>query len=132
MAIVPIVRDFLACEDVHVDLQDHRRITILGLINNIQAKDENPYPLTYRELCVFLALTDCSGTRDGWIVCVIEETGEVVFATAPRPIPFSPDRLQIVGVLFRIQDCRFPLPGLYSIQFWYDGVRVSERPLRLR
>src|SRR5205823_262652 len=66
------------------------------------------------------------------IVCVFEDTGQKVFETSTRPIQLPPDPLDVVGVPFRIRDCSFPWPGLYSVQFWYDGVLVEERPLRLR
>jgi hypothetical protein len=77
-------------------------------------------------------MTEGRGQGEGQIVCVLEETGQKMFETAKRPIPFGPDPLEVVGVPFRVRDCRFPRPGLYSIQFWYDGAKLEERPLRLR
>jgi hypothetical protein len=61
MAINPIVRYMLLCDDWHLDGANNRRITIIGLIGNIHAVDEPPYPLFYREFCVFLALTEGRG-----------------------------------------------------------------------
>jgi hypothetical protein len=58
MAITPVVRYTLLCEDLRLDPQNSRRVTIIGLVSNIRSLDEPPYPLTYRELCVFLALTE--------------------------------------------------------------------------
>ena len=63
---------------------------------------------------------------------MFEESGQKIFETAGRPIAFGSDPLEIVGVPFRIRDCRFPFPGLYSVQFWYDGLLLEERPLRMR
>jgi hypothetical protein len=83
---------------------------------------QGAYPHFYREFCVFLALTEGRGQGDGHIVCVFEETGERVFETRKRPIPFGPDPLEVVGVPFRIRDCSFPRPGRYSVQFWDDFV----------
>lgn len=132
MALIPIVRYMLLCDDWNLDPANHRRVTIIGLISNIHALDQPPFPLQYRELCVFLALTEGRGQGEGQIVCVFEDSGQTMFQTGKRTISFGPDPLEIVGVPFRIRDCRFPFAGLYTIQFWYDGVKVEERPLRLR
>ena len=132
MPVTPIVRYMLLCDDWKLDPANNRRVIIIGLISNIHALDQPPYPLLYRELCVFLALTEGRGQGEGQIVCVLEESGQKIFETPNRPITFGPDPLEVVGVPFRIRDCRFPSPGLYSVQFWYDGVKLAERPLRLR
>jgi hypothetical protein len=132
MAIKPVVRYMLLCDDWSLDHENNRRVTIVGLLSNIDSLDDPPYPLLYRELCVFLTLTEGYGRGSGKIVCIEEETGRRIFETRSREIPFETDPLEILGVPFRIRDCYFPSPGLYSIQFWYDDEFVEERPLRLR
>lgn len=132
MAIKPVVRYMLLCDDWHLDAANDRRITVYGLMTNIHATDEPPYPLLLEELCVFLVLTEGYGQGEGKIVCVSEETGNGVFQTSGRMISFDPDPLETSGVSFRVRDCRFPHAGLYSIQFWFDGELVEERPLRMR
>ena len=132
MAIQPIVRYMLLCDDWKLDGPADQRLTIVGLLWNIHSVGDLPYPLLYRELCVFLALTEARGRGEGHIVCVLDDTGETVFETPKRPIQFRADPLEVVGVSFRIQDCTFPRAGRYSVQFWYDGVMVDERALRLR
>lgn len=132
MAIKPVVRYMLLCDDWQLDPQNNRRVTIIGLISNIHSLEEPPYPLFYREMCIFLALTEGRGQGEGRIVCVVEETGQKVFETHGRPISFGPDPLDVVGVSFRIRDCSFPQAGLYAVQFWYEGELVEERPLRMR
>jgi hypothetical protein len=132
MAIKPVVRYLLLCDDWHLDPTNNRRVTIVGLISNIHALDDPPFPLLYKEMCVFLALTDGHGQGEGKIVCVSEPGGEQVFETRSRPIVFGPDPLEILGVPFRIRDITFPHAGLYSVQFWYEGELVEERPFRLR
>lgn len=132
MAVPPVVRYMLLCDDWRLDGPNNRRVTIVGLMWTVYSIDDPPFPLYYREFCVFLALTAGRGQGQGHIVCVFEDTGEVVFATPPRLIQFRPDPLEVVGVPIRIRDSTFPRPGRYSIQFWYDGVLVEERPLKLR
>jgi hypothetical protein len=94
--------------------------------------DDPPFPLMHRELCVFLALTAGRGVGEGKIVCISEDTGERIFETRTRSIPFGNDPLEVIGVPFRIRGCTFPQPGRYSIQFWYNGLMLEERPLMLR
>jgi hypothetical protein len=132
MELIPIVRYMLLCDDWYIDPDNDRRVTIIGLTTNIRAIDDPPYPLLHEELCVFLVLTEGRGQGHGRVVCVFEETGQLIFQTNERPISFGADPLEILGVPFRIRGCRFPYPGLYMVQFWYAGVMVEERPLRMR
>jgi len=132
MTIKPVVRYMLLCDDWELDPANNRRIIIHGLIANIHALDDPPFPLLYQEMCVFLALTDGHGKGEGKIVCEYEASGQKVFETRSRLITFTLDPLEILGVPFRIRDISFPQAGLYSVQFWYEGELVDERPLRLR
>ena len=132
MAVAPIVRYMLLCDDWRLDGPTNRRVTIVGLLWNVHSVEDPPYPLLLREFCVFLALTEGRGRGDGHIACVSEDSGVVAFTTRRRPIAFRPDPLDVLGVPFRIRDGVFPRPGRYSIQFWYDGVMVAERPLQMR
>ena len=81
---------------------------MFGLLYNIRPKPPTVYPIRYPELCVFLALTDCRGQGEEWIVCENEDTGQRVFASRRRPITFGPDRLEVIGVPFRVRACPFP------------------------
>jgi hypothetical protein len=122
----------ILCEDWGTDPQNPRRVSIHGLLSNIRSLDQPPYPLLYQELCVFLALTEGRGTGTAQIICVFEDTGQKIFETPQRQVAFGADPLEVVGLPFRIRDCRFPYPGMYSIQFWYNDEKMEERPLLLR
>jgi hypothetical protein len=132
MAIKPVVRYMLLCDDWRLDPANNRRVTIIGLISNIHALEDPPFPLFYKEVCVFLALTDGHGQGEGKIACVYEASSQKIFETRSRPVTFGPDPLEVLGIPFRIRDISFPQAGLYSVQFWYEGELVEERPLRLR
>lgn len=132
MALSPVVRYMILCDDWGIDPARPRCVNIFGLLSNIRAVDEPPYPLLYRELCVFLALTEGRGTGDCRIVCCYEETGQKIFETPNRSITFGQDPLEVAGIPFRIRDCYFPRAGMYAVQFWYNSVKLDERPLRLR
>lgn len=132
MAFNPIVRYMILCNDWGTDANNPNCVNIFGMLSNIRAIDQPPYPLVYRELCVVLGLTDGREAGNGQIVCVFEETGQRIFETPKHKITFGADPLEVVGVPFRIRDCRFPTSGLYLVQFWYNEEKLDERPLRLR
>lgn len=132
MPVKPIVRYMLLCQDWQTDNANDRRINVTGLISSIRAVDEALYPLLYPEICVLLVLTEGRGRGEGKIVCVWDDSGETVFATSDRLIELGPDPLATTAVAFRIQECIFPNPGRYTVQFWYEGELVEERPLLLR
>ena len=80
MAINPIVRYMLLCDDWRLDGANNRRITIIGLIGNIHSVDEPPYPLFYRQILRFPCPYGRPRARGkGRIVCVFEDTGRKVF-----------------------------------------------------
>jgi hypothetical protein len=122
----------LLCDDYSVDLGNERRYTIHGLMSSIRAIDDPPYPLLYEGFCVFLALTSLHRAGVARIVCVDQASGQAVFATPECAIPQSSNPLNVEGVGFRIRNCLFPHPGMYSVQFLYEGRLVHECPLLLR
>ena len=132
MAITPVVRYMLVCDDWRVNPANSREFTIVGLISNIRSLEDPPYPLCRQEICVFLVLTEGRGQGQGKIVCTFDVGRQKVFETPPMPISFGRDPLEIAGVSFRIRDCTFPQPGLYSLAFWYDGALVHEQSIRMR
>ena len=132
MAVKPIVRYMILCDDWNVDPANPNRVNIRGLLSNIDSDAQPPYPCVREELCVFLALTEARGKGLAEIVCVFDETGQWIFKTPAYTVTFGNDPLDVVGVPFRIRNCSFPFPGLYSMQFWYDGEVVAEQPFRLR
>ncbi len=130
--VPPVVRYVIVCKDVVVDSVNPQRITIVELISSIKSLDYPPFPLTRRELCVFVQLTECRGAGGVRVEIVLADTGQPVARTKTRSITFSGYPLEILGFVFRIQDCTFPDAGLYLVQFWYNDSMIAEHPLLLR
>ncbi|MGL6072900.1 MAG: DUF6941 family protein [Fimbriiglobus sp.] len=128
----PTVRYLIVCEDIQVDPQHPRRVTIVGLISAIRSIEQPAYPLLYQELCVFVQLTGCRNAAEARIEINHADSGETLFKTLTRTVPFGNDPLEVVGVVFRIRNCQFLLPGLYWIQFWCNEQMLSQQPLILR
>jgi hypothetical protein len=130
--VQPVVRYLIICEDVQNDPENPNRINLIGLISSIRSLEKSPFPILYKELCVFLQLTECRGPAEGHIEIQYADSGQALFRTRTRTIPLSNDPLEVVGVTFRIRNCLFPEPGLYWIQFWYNEQMVAQQPLLLR
>jgi hypothetical protein len=128
----PVVRYLIVCEDVQTDPGNPRRVTVVGLISAIRSLEQPPFPILYRELCVFLQLTGCRGAAEGRVEVQHADSGQVVFRTRARTIPFGSDPLEVVGVVFRIRNCLFQESGLYWVQFWYNEQMIAQQPLLLR
>jgi hypothetical protein len=128
----PTVRYLILCEDVQTDTDNPRRVTLVGLISAIRSLGQPPFPLLFREICVFIQLAECRGPADGRIEIHHEDSGQVVFRTRTRTIPFGSDPLEIVGVTFRIRNCLFQEPGLYWAQLWYNEQMIAQQPFVLR
>ena len=128
----PIVRYLIVCEDVQTAPDNLRRVTLVGLISAIRSIELPPFPLLYREICIFLQLTECRGSAEGRIEIQHADSSQAVFRTRTRTIPFGSDPLEIVAVTFRLRNCLFQEPGLYWVQFWYNEQMIAQQPLLLR
>lgn len=91
-----------------------------------------PFPLRYREIGVFVQLTECRGPADGRIEVYHADSGQIVFRTRTRTIPFGNDPLEVVAAIFRIRNCLFQESGLYWVQFWYNEKMIAQQPILLR
>ena len=133
--MTPIVRYMLLCHDVHPDAKNPACTDIECLMTNVVSLDEPPFPLLREQLCVHLALTDCHGQGrvQVKVASVDYEDDLVCFGSAEHVLDFrqhSP--LEVLAVVFRIKDCEFPFAGRYSVQLWYNGEVLEERPLLLK
>jgi hypothetical protein len=130
--VYPTVRYLILCEEVQTDPDNPRRVTLVGLISTIRSLEKPPFPILFREICAFIQLTECRGSADGRIEIHHAESGQVVFRTRTRTIPFGSDPLEVIGVTFHIRNCQFQEPGLYWVQFWYNEAMIAQQPLLLR
>jgi len=132
--ILPTLRYLIACEDIRTDPTNPRKVTLVNLLSAIRSLEQPPFPLLYRELCVFVQLTECRGSADVALTIAHADTGALAYAGPTQPwranLPGNP--LEVVGLPFRIRDIEFLEPGLYWLQFWYNGRVLSQQPLVLR
>jgi hypothetical protein len=133
--MVPIIRYMILCENVRIDSDRPTCTHVECLMSNIVSEADPPFPLLREMICVFLVLTDCrgQGTAQIRVSFVDGEQEQPLFGTPLHQLDFSGrSPLDSLGIVFRLQDCRFPHAGLYSVQFWYNGQKLEECPIRLR
>ena len=133
--MTPLVRYMLICDDVRMDPVFPTCTHIDCLMSAIVSLEEPPYPLRLEMICVYLVLTDCQGQGTGRIRVAFAdaEHERPIFGSAPHPFDFNGHSpLELLGIAFRIEDCRFPRDGRYVVQFWYNDSIVEARPLELR
>jgi hypothetical protein len=122
----------IPCDDVVQDAQQPGKLTIVGLITLLRWPPTTT-PLTLERLVVLLILTGGRGTGRGRIRCINEETGLPIFGSGERPISFEgKDPSLPYGVKFKLEDCRFPTPGAYLIQFLFEDEVIHQQTLIVR
>jgi hypothetical protein len=127
-----VVRQMILCDDVQIDPHQPHKVNVYGLVDSIVSASEPLFPLTHPELCVFLQLTSGRGTGTGQMVVVVADSEQPLFASQAHAITFSTNPLAVRGVIFRILNCVFPGPGLYWVDFRFDGKTLNRQPLSVR
>lgn len=131
----PVVRYMILCDDWAIEPDsptNDRRIVINGLVTRIRSLEFPPFPHLHKNLCVIMILTNGRGTGTGRVVCFAEEGESTPVFDGRQSIDFASDPTEVLGVPYRFRGARFPKPGMYSVQFWYDGVMLAQQPLELR
>jgi hypothetical protein len=128
--IRPVVRCLIVCEDIVLDPANPKNVSLIRLTNTIRAL--KGFPVYQSNLCVYVGLADCRGTGRIRIEIEQADTGHIVFRTHTRSVAFGNDPLEVVGVRFRIHNCRFPAAGLYWVQFCYNDQVIEQQPIVLR
>jgi hypothetical protein len=132
--VLPTLRHIIACEDIRTNPERPLKVSLINLLSAIHSVERTPFPFLYRELCVFVQMSECRGNADIALTIVHAETEAAAFSGLAKPwranLPNDP--LKIVGLPFRIRNIEFTEPALYWIQFWYNGSMLGEEPLVVR
>jgi hypothetical protein len=130
---LPSIRSLIVCEDILTVADNSLQVTLVNLVSTIRAVGDPPYPALQPQLCVFIQLTECRGP--GTVRLEIRQadggSAELVFATPTRQVAFPNNPLAVQGLRFRIFNCRFPRPGLYWVQFFYEDRLLGQQPIVL-
>ena len=128
----PKVRYMIVCDEILKDASRPGKPLIVGLTSLVRWRGENE-PTMLAKMTVFLVLTDGRGTGRGLIRCVDETDGDEAFRSVVIPISFAGhEPIGLYGVEFRLNDCPFPHPVNYLVQFLFDDAVVEERIVTVR
>src|SRR5258706_15526146 len=132
MNITPIVRYFLIAEDYAADSENPQLIDAYRILSSIHSVDDPPFPALVEQICCIVGLTDGRGTGVAQVVSLEEETALPLFGSQPHEIILGRNPLEVTVVGFRILDCRFPRPGVYTFELHWNGESLVSYTLRVR
>ena len=132
IAIAPVVRHMLLCDDVVELPAGSGKVTLVGLVTNIESRLEPTFPLIHPSLCVYVQMTNGRGRADVQVLIRQVDSDRVVSGIRPRAVDFPTQPLRVHGMLFRILDCAFPTPGLYQVEFRVGDQVLAHEPLLVR
>lgn len=128
----PVVRHFIACEDVEVNDQTHLH-SLRNVLHTIKLGAGASFPVLFK-LTFFALLSDASGVHDLAIrVSTLDATGEEVVRWETKTIAtdFGSDPLRVHQQIFRLP-VRLPRPGRYDFHFLCGGEVVAKESLLFR
>ena len=132
MDVVPVVRYFLLAEDFAANPVSPKKVSVIDLLVSIRPEDDPAYPILVKQICCVVWLTDGRRSGQAQIVCVDDETSEPLFSSGQHTIQLSNDPLEYFVAGFRMLDCRFPRPGVYTFEFRWNKTKLAECPIRVR
>jgi hypothetical protein len=125
----PYVRLMLYCEELR-RRDNPRRFDALGLFTTARPiTSEFPLQLSF---AVLLLLTEGRGEGNGQVFVVDADTEEEIYESNVVRVRFGGDPTQVTSVRFRVDSCTFKKPGLYNVEFRYNGNGISSQPLLIK
>ena len=125
--IEPVVRYMIPCDDVQQSGEGSRRVNIYGLVGTIRSRAEPPFPFLHSRLCVFLSVAGGRGEGEVNVRIVHADSEQVLAATPSHRVNFGPDPLSVRSLVFRLRNVTFHQPGLYLLDFCYNGKAIARQ-----
>lgn len=132
MAVLPVVRYLMVCEDVRPDPDNPNRVDLIGVTSAVRSVRPPPFPCWVPSFAVFIELTGCRGSVDGQVRLVDADRTLAVTGSPEHAIGLPDDPLEVVNIVFRLLKVRFDNPGLYWVQFFCAGQLLHQVPLLVR
>jgi hypothetical protein len=123
--IVPFAKALYLC-DGHLGFAN-QKTDLMGLFNTIRAPK---YPHVQKQFVIFAQLVGGLGQVPFYIDVRLPQTGQLLHTTNTHVLQF-PHRDKLVQLAYTMQDCLFPMPGVYLVELFCDGQWVADTPLDL-
>ncbi|MCI0464625.1 MAG: hypothetical protein L0Z62_47470 [Gemmataceae bacterium] len=129
--IAPVVRHMLLCREVRREATPGGGVNLYGVFATVNAGTA-AYPLPLPDAAVFLMLTGGRGEGMTRIVIRDADTDEAVHEGPEGRFTCHADPLRVRPLVILLRDVTIPKPGLYWVQFCYDGEVIAQEPLTIR
>ena len=134
MARKPIVRHFLACEEIERS-EVGRHYTLHNLIHAFLLRPEAAFPRIEEEIALYAVLTDAVGAHSFTVELVTwDEEGqeEELFRSRVAVVQLGDDPLVVHGWPITLRNLRFPRAGLYEFRLKCEGELIAQESIRWR
>jgi hypothetical protein len=126
------VLHLILCDRVETDPNNYHRCNIFGLITSIRSTVAPPFPVVHSRLLALVVWTGGQGAGELMLRIIEHSSANTVFRTRPRQVQFVGDAGAVGGVVFQIQNCPFPGPGLYWVEILFAGLVIGRQRLFVR
>jgi hypothetical protein len=126
-SVLPRVHVMVVCDDIESVTGQEGVFNLTGVRAEIRAAR---FPYTHPQLAVYLQVTGRQGQTRCRVIGVRAGTEDRVFESDEQDVPLQ-GPLTVVPVVWWIENCSFPAPGVYYVQAFFDGKLCSERLLTL-
>jgi hypothetical protein len=130
--VEPEVLYLIVCDAVRTDPNNYHRLDVFGLIATIQSTAQPAFPAVRPVLCALVVLTGGRGTGGLVLRIFNDRTGRLVFRSPARQVRFLGNAEAVLGVVFRIRDCSFPIAGVYWVEVVFAGSVIARKKLWLK
>jgi hypothetical protein len=125
----PIVRHFIACEEVE---QSGGNYSLLRIVHAIRAKIS--YPRIHPHIALFVMLTDVDGWHEFWVEWVLFDLGQQqsLWTTKHVRLDLGSDPTWVHGWPIRLKNLWLPQSGEYELVLWCDGDVLARESISAR
>jgi len=97
-------------------------VDLYGVFNQITTQE---YPHERARFCIYAQLSDSEGDVPFFVDVRYAADDSPVFTTRPQILRFH-DRLTVAQLALNVENCRFPRPGVYSVELVCKNEVVAE------
>ena len=125
----PVIRHMLLCDVVRKRKDPSLKFDLLGYFNNVRAVGAFPWSLSFS---VFVTMTGGRGTAKCRVQVTEADTDEVIHDGDEHRFQFDVDPTSVHVATIRVGSCTFHRPGLYYVEFMYNGRQLTREALIVR
>jgi hypothetical protein len=119
------VKSLYLC-DGHLGIAN-QKTDLIGLFNSIRP---STYPHVHERFVIFCQLIGGLGQMPFYFDITFAKTEQRIHTTKTSILTFE-RREKLIQLAFTMQNCQFPMPGTYLVEFYVGGQWISDTRLDL-